>query len=1254
MKRAVSTIILLTLCPFLLFAGDYEKAWEAIHKNDFKSATIYLQKAIKAGGPKKNSAITTLMLLNNMNGYDSDFTKLYVNPLKELQQPAPYAYALWFFNPILGEYGAKEGVQLENIQRILTDTVNYNGSMNAAAAYFMGMHNVKSNHAAQSKPFYPRMSALEEWAYVGPFDNVMGSGFDKDYGPVKKPTGANFVSSNNNSPVNWFVPLYTTREGWNFVGSFFSSKSAVGYAQTFVNSPSDIDPLLCLGGTGAMKVWVNDKLVISQPEEIVTELDWWKVKVHLNKGFNRILVQIGYTDEGTAPNFIVRLTDQRYRAVPGIASQTTPEKYQIDASKDEPALIPHFAEEYFKKQIASQPDDIINSILLSRVYIRNQEWDKAKTLLAKLQKTYPKDAFITNYYLDCMSGNTDRSDWEESMETLKTLVPDNYWILYSKVAKLEGEKNYTEAMEILNKIIGIQGERRITSVKKMQLFAEQEKIDSMVLQLKDAYAKYPDNAQVVQTIYQYETRMNNDPAKGTAALEKYCEKNYDYNTLNLLGKVYLNQGKTDAAVALMKKMLDVAPYELDSYTPLVRYYFASQKYDSAIYYLNLEHQISPYHHAPLGDIATSYAQMKQKDSAILYFKKALALHAGGFGYREQLRMLENRQPVDKYFPAMDYYKEIEKYSQKPQDSTQPYAFIFDEKNVILYPEGAGEQLINTAIYVSNKKGISRWKEISLPYNGVYQDMIISKAEVIKPSGARIPAETNDNQIVFTKLDVGDVIYYSYKVRSVGRGRLKREFWDKFYLSDYVPTNISTYNILVADTIPLYFEYRNGGNVKPKVTQHEQYKMYSWREENVPAIRSEYYMPGITEVGKVLHISTVKDWDVIGEWYSDITREQSKEDYEINEAFKEIFPKGIANVDDLTKAKKIYDYIEKNVSYSSVSFRQGAYVPQKAGKTLVTKLGDCKDLSTLFLAFARKANLPANLILVSTRDNGEHNMQLPSLDFNHCIIAFKANNKTYYQELTSNMLPFGVVPSSLAGAQILNIPYDYKPGEQLTTIPASNYTAKSMYRAMDVTLKDADAVISSNCAYIGELTEGLRGDYLHKTPDDIKDGVQAQVGRTFKNQVVLDKYNFNNLDNLADTLWLNTTFTVKNEIINVGDINMIKLPFMEVVATANIFTPEPRQYPFMYHDYEAVDNYLTEIHIRLSDGKKFDQVPSTTTLKMGDMSYALEFRKVADDHLLVTRRFNTNSNKTLEAAQLKELETFFNGIIKAEQKYISFR
>lgn len=1254
MKRVVNTIlILLLLCPASLFAGDYEKAWEAIHKNDLKTAITYLQKVIKSGGAQKNSAISTLVFIQTATDYADDFPRTYFNPLTGFTNPAPYVYALWFNGALLGDYSAKQGTQLENLDRIIADSVNFNGSLRAAARYFKAYHLMASNQNDLAKTLYPQMGALEEWAYVGPFDNIMGSGFDKDYGPAKQPAGRNFISSNN-APVNWFVPLYTTREGWNFVGSALAAGSAIGYLQTFVKSDTDLDALLCLAGNGTMKLWVNDKLMISQPEEQVTELDWWKTKVHLNKGYNRVLLQLGYTESNSSPHFMLRLTDGQYNPVTGITSKTQPETYQPDLSKTEVVPIVHFAEEYFKKELALHPADPAIAILLSRVYVRNEEWDKAKAVMHQLQKNYPKDMLLQSCYIDCLSSENDRTEIAEKMETVKTLAPDNYWILAGKVNKLEEEKNYTEAMEVLERMIAMRGEHRFTTFKKLQLLVAQEKIDSVVQLLKIAYEKYPYSSDIAQSMYLYEGKVNNDPAKALAVLEKFCDKRSLYSMQDALIDEYLNQGKTAAAVQVMQRIKNLTEYEVKAYNKLIKFYYTRQEYDSALHYLRIAHQISPYSHVPLGDMANCFLQKKQNDSAIYYFKQALTLYAGGFGYREKLRTLEQKPPMDKYFPVLDYYKEIEKALKGPRDSAQSYAYIFDEKNVILYPEGAGEQTINTAMIINNKKGISRWKEISIPYNTVYQDVMIVKAEVIKANGSKIPAETNENEIVFTKLDEGDVIYFNYKINSFGRGRLGREYWDKVYFSAYVPTHISSYNVLISDSIPLYYEYVNGGAVKPKISQHEQFKMYSWREENIPALRSESYMPSINDVGKVLHLSTVKDWDVIGEWYSDITRVQSKEDFEINEAWKEIFPAGVEKLDDVTKARKIYEYIEKNIAYSSVSFRQGAYVPQRAGKTLVTRLGDCKDLSTLFLAFARKAGLEANLILVSTQDYGQHNMQLPSMDFNHCIVRYKTGNQYSYLELTDNALPFNSLSSSLAGAQILNIPYNYKTGEKISVLSAGNFAPKSIRRQLDIDLSGSDQRINSYCAYSGELASQIRHSYQHKTREETRDAVQRGISGMFKNQIVLDSFSFRNLDNLEDTVWMQSSFTVKNDVINVGDFSMIKPAFMDIVATADIFTPEARQHPFLYGNYENTDDYSTEIRIRLPAGKQFEQVPSSASLQLEDMSYVLAFKKESDDKLVINRHFKTNCNKVVGPADFKQLETFFNGIIKAEQKYVSFK
>src|SRR6185436_7664790 len=100
---------------------------------------------------------------------------------------------------------------------------------------------------------------------------------------------------------------------------------------------------------------------------------------------------------------------------------------------------------------------------------------------------------------------------------------------------------------------------------------------------------------------------------------------------------------------------------------------------------------------------------------------------------------------------------------------------------------------------------------------------------------------------------------------------------------------------------------------------------------------------------------------------------------------ELFP-GNEKLSDLQKAKRIYDYVVKEIRYSSVDFRQSGLIPQSTANTLNSRIGDCKDVSTLFIAMCREVGLDAKLTLVCTNDNGSNFLFMPTVDFNHCIAA----------------------------------------------------------------------------------------------------------------------------------------------------------------------------------------------------------------------------------------------------------------------------
>ena len=57
----------LLICTFLLFhfvdfANDYDKAWEALRKNDRKQAIAYLEKALKDPATAADAYITSIFL----------------------------------------------------------------------------------------------------------------------------------------------------------------------------------------------------------------------------------------------------------------------------------------------------------------------------------------------------------------------------------------------------------------------------------------------------------------------------------------------------------------------------------------------------------------------------------------------------------------------------------------------------------------------------------------------------------------------------------------------------------------------------------------------------------------------------------------------------------------------------------------------------------------------------------------------------------------------------------------------------------------------------------------------------------------------------------------------------------------------------------------------------------------------------------------------------------------------------------------
>jgi hypothetical protein len=310
-KKLFVILAMITL-QFQLFS-QVEKGWEKLLENDRKSAGVFFQNAAKSN-PNDADAQLSMAYFQWINGhadlsfpYMESFYKLHLNP-------SPYIFALWN-TEFVSLYDANLSKNKIQFLKNILDDKRSDGRLKAMANTALGHQYLYKNKTSEGLKYLDKIGHLKAWQIAGEFDNASGSGFDKDYDPVAKPQLDSKFSNKNGANVGWVTPQHFKPDGWiDFDYLSNDQSNSVFYAQTFVQSATEQDVMLCAGVSGSLKIWLNDALIDGISEERNTDLDTYCYFVHLNKGYNRVLVQVGGS-ELYSLNFLVRLTDYNFMPI---------------------------------------------------------------------------------------------------------------------------------------------------------------------------------------------------------------------------------------------------------------------------------------------------------------------------------------------------------------------------------------------------------------------------------------------------------------------------------------------------------------------------------------------------------------------------------------------------------------------------------------------------------------------------------------------------------------------------------------------------------------------------------------------------------------------------------------------------------------------------------------------------------------------------------------------------------------------------
>lgn len=422
-----------------------------------------------------------------------------------------------------------------------------------------------------------------------------------------------------------------------------------------------------------------------------------------------------------------------------------------------------------------------------------------------------------------------------------------------------------------------------------------------------------------------------------------------------------------------------------------------------------------------------------------------------------------------------------------------------------------------------------------------------------------------------------------------------------------------------------------------------------------AITKEEYSPLISEIFPMLLIKprrfnyegfegSIKDWNDLAIWvHKSFLADKS---FENEEEVKKVLDKFISPGDDeYTIAKKIYDYVQENTRYVSISLEDGGYNPLHPQKVDEVKYGDCKALSLYMKKLLELYDIQSNYVIVHA---GANEMQDLYEDFpstfpaNHAILNIPLEEETLWVDCTSHDNPFNFLGSFTDNRSVLEI---NDKGGKLNRTPIYDETIN---RSIDTTYldvsEDGDVVL-----YRKQTNTGLNMDLdiqLKKTSQD-------------RRKKYLKENEFNNME--FDEL---KSFEVEIDEANVESTQSCEIAFKNYVEFAGdyIFLPinvlstgipklpkDKNRKNEVYFPRGFFESH-TMIFNNISNYEALKDISIEKETAYG--SYSCTLRKEKEQFIL-DRSFTLKKGK-YPASDYTKLKNFFDSCIKIERTPLSLK
>ena len=834
---------------------------------------------------------------------------------------------------------------------------------------------------------HQRLGLITDWLVIGPFDNEGKAGFDAAY-PPEQGIDLDGAYPGKEREVRW--RRYPPGLGTAFVeldAVFRPRLNVVAYALVLVNSPVEQPAALRFGTDDAVKIWLDGALAYADDGCHAAAFDQAAAGVVLRAGWNALLVKV--TQGEGAWRFCLRLTAPDGSPLSGLRVEADPEQVKafVAAIAPRESLPPVEVADpvaAFKRLVEEQPENAAAHAALAALY-------------------HYKSAFDETDELDVKS-------YERAVE----LDPTD-WRAFEQVAPLYRDRNKQRAA--YERVIALNPRRALAPVRLGRYYLDHGFYDKALEAFRAALKADPTDYRAAVGLADYEAHFLHE-ADALRAIEQLRRRYPATPALALKDLDFAPFPRRDEAVAaLCRELLRTDAGNGAVHRRLLGMARARGDFDGMLDQLHLLQRFDPADTGLLVEEARLLGDAGRFDEAIALLDRVIAIcpeeadalealgrtaHGAGRedeadeAWRRSLAFKPQNAPLKEYVehlrpeaaPFEDAYRVEVADLLGEQPTAEDYpddaaVYLLDLEVHQVLPTGLDNTFGQRVVKILNKKGVEDFRTQYVPFTPETQEVKVQAARLYKASGEVIEAQgpfiypiSNPSGGIyysysamvygFPKLEPGDVIEFRYRLNTIGETNLYADYFGHMaYLREGHPKK--RFKLVYITPKEREFFYRTVGiELAPTVLEQDETRTYTWEAADLPKIKSEPFMPGLSEVTPYVHISTFRDWHALGDWYWGLVQDQFTLD---NNAKKKVAELVAGKTTTLEKVVAIHDWVVKNTRYIGLEFGIHGHKPYPASMVFARGYGDCKDKAGLMIAMLADVGIAADLVVLRTVDKG---------------------------------------------------------------------------------------------------------------------------------------------------------------------------------------------------------------------------------------------------------------------------------------------